>query len=216
MGDAERIGADGGQAQIWASRPVSPRQDKCPPPPGLHGRIDLRTTRRVEHMDRLFWAIFCGVALVWIILLLVLPNVSAFDIGAVAVPFGLVVVWKLLGDRSRRQPVTQPVAPLDDSEKRSIRRWGKLDHLLFVGSLLLIAAALLLSALFEILYFPWPWATTATVVLAVMLPLHFSGRCPRCGHRVGYDRTLGLAKCCGRCGVQFKGGPVWQPDAPRS
>ena len=156
--------------------------------------------------NRLFWSIFGFLALVWIFLLIVLPWEGPGPVLLVAMSFALGAVWKVLGDASRRRPVQKPITPLSPEELKGVRRWGRFDLFGFVGVFVLLGLALWFAAIARIPYFPWVWLTVALVAAAEIVVVHFSGRCPRCEHRLGFDSGLGFASYCGRCGVRLRQG----------
>jgi hypothetical protein len=163
--------------------------------------------------DRLFWAIWLGVSLVFTVLLLAVPSKRFFGVIQVIVPMILVLLWKLAGDASRRRQVSEPIEPLSVEELESVRRWGRLDLVAFFGAFAVGASGVFISTLVGEGYSRWVLGVTWLVILLDLVLIHLSGRCPRCGHRLGFDTVLGRGWRCGRCGVPLRRRPRRLPDS---
>jgi hypothetical protein len=151
--------------------------------------------------QRIFWSVFSIVSVVFGVLLVIDPPDSPFGVVQTVLPLVLVLFFKLAGDASRRRPVDVKVDPLTVEELTAVRRWGRRDVLTFGGLIFVGLLGVLVWAWLGAPNRPLAWLIGEAVVLTVFARVHMSARCPRCGHRLGYDTAIGRGAWCRRCGV---------------
>jgi hypothetical protein len=137
-------------------------------------------------------------------------SLSASAMAVMGLGLAFVLVYGRLSAISRRRLPFAPPRPLTQAELDGLRHWQRRTLRWFVGTMGLLVAFGVLSALAR--WIP-PWGTLAAqaallCIAAAGLAVHFSGRCPLCGRRIGFQSSLVLPTACEICGAVFR------PDAP--
>lgn len=137
-----------------------------------------------------------------------LLNASATTLGGLFVAFAL--VYGRVSALARRSPVSAPARPLTGRELDSLRAWQRRT----LRGFLVTMVALLVFGGACVSYRWLPASLYVAVYLVVLciasagLAIHFSGRCPVCDRRIGFQSALLLPPACEICGAVFR------PDAP--
>jgi hypothetical protein len=137
--------------------------------------------------------------------------VSAFAtaLGGLFVAFAL--VRGRLGAMRRQALRTGSPRALTDSEREYLQQWQRRTLSWFVVTMAALAA-------YALSFAASPWLPASSYVVgsilvialgAAGLAVHFAGRCPVCGWRIGYRSTLLLPGACEACGALFRPGSVW-------
>jgi hypothetical protein len=137
-------------------------------------------------------------------------SLSAFATILMGLVLAYVLVWGRLSAISRRRAPQLAARPLTQPELDELRAWQRRTIRWFVVTMGLLVASGIVGALAR-----WTSASTVLGAQAVVLciavaalAVHFSGRCPLCGRRIGLQSSLLLPVACEICGAVFR------PDAP--
>src|SRR5262249_4102507 len=135
---------------------------------------------------------------------------SAFAMALMALFLAAVLVWGRLSALWRRRAPLAPARPLTQPELAELRNWERRARRWFVVAMVLIVAYGAVCALAR--WIPVSLILGAQAVVLgmafVALAVHFSGRCPLCGRRIGFQSSLVLPLACEICGAVFR------PDSP--
>jgi hypothetical protein len=137
-------------------------------------------------------------------------SLSAFAMVVMGLGLAFVLVWGRLSAISRRRVLLAQPRPLTEPELDELRRWQRRTIRWFVVAMGLVVAFGLVSALARWLPASEVLGAQAVVLCVAVtgLAVHFSGRCPLCGRRIGLQSSLVLPSACEICGAVFR------PDAP--
>ncbi|HBZ68807.1 MAG TPA: hypothetical protein DEP35_03270 [Deltaproteobacteria bacterium] len=131
-------------------------------------------------------------------------SAGAAVFGGLFLAFAL--VYGRLSAISRRRLYPAPPRPLTPQEFESLRLWQRRTVSAFV---LAMGAVMAYGLSFALVRWIPPWVylaeCTALLLLAAgALSIHFSGCCPVCRRRIGFQSTLLLPLACEICGAVFR------------
>ena len=143
------------------------------------------------------------------------PTTLARSLGAsamIAMGVGLaaLLVYGRLNAIARRRLPLAPPRPLTEPELASLRRWQRTTLRWFVVVISLVVVLGGLAPLTRWIPVAWYLAAQGAILCVAVagLAVHFSGRCPLCARRIGFQSSLVLPVACEICGAVFR------PDAP--
>lgn len=134
-------------------------------------------------------------------------NASAMALMGLFVAFAL--VYGRMTAIFRRGQVSEPPRSLTASEREVLRQWQRRTISWFVFTI----GVVVVFGFSQLLVRPFPSSVYLAAYIAVLgiaitgLAIHFAGRCPLCGRRIGFQSTLLLPMACEICGAVFR------PDA---
>jgi hypothetical protein len=131
-------------------------------------------------------------------------NASATIVGGFFVAF--VLIYGRLSAISRRRLFGIPPRPLTLHESDSLRLWQRRTVSWFIVTM---GAVVTYGLSFSLAWWLPSWVylaeSMAVLVLAAAgLVVHFSGHCPICGRRIGFQSTLLLPLACEICGAVLR------------